>query len=126
MTYALTATDIDFRDISAGNIEKAAQALVTNTEIVSQPRLSSPEKQPKHIGFGFVIHMDAFRFGQLDQNLLKELGDKGMRIENAKPLFLSTNRPFLKVTFNRGDEESAHKAFEIFSGMTKIIYKNWL
>lgn len=124
MTYALTATDIDFKEISAEKTER--ESFVEISEIISQPRLSPPHKQPKHIGFGFVIHMDAFRFGQLDQDLLKELANKGMRIENVKPLFLSTNRPFLKVTFNRGDKESAHKAFEIFSGVTKIIYKNWL
>ena len=123
MSLITNCSDIEFRELQ----EKPAPRPISGTQDeISAPRLSSASKQPKEIGFGFVIHLTKEDLGKVKTDKLKALADKGMRIEVSRPIFLRTNRTYYKATFKRGDTLTANEAFAAFKGSSRTVFKNWL
>lgn len=108
------------QDIAFREIEKH----VVSTEVVV--KVSHPSKQPKHIGFGFVIHVPTEVFARVPKTTLRALGDAGMEAEAKQPIFYKTKIPFARITFNRGDAKTALKAYATFKAATSLVFKNWL
>ncbi len=90
----------------------------------SQPHVS--EKQPKHIGPGYVLHLPLADLKTVPQFQLETWGSKGMRAEPGQPLFLRTERKFVRVTFNRGDVATATMVYQHLSTKSRDLFKNWL
>ena len=89
-------------------------------------KASHASKQPKHIGFGFVIHVPTEVFARVPKAVLQSLGDDGMEAEAKQPIFYKTKIPFARITFNRGDAKTALKAYSVFKEVTNLVFKNWI
>lgn len=123
MTLITNCSDIEFRELQENT---AFQAITGTQDLIGAPRLSSASKQPKEIGFGFVIHLTKEDLGKVKTDKLKALADKGMRLEVSRPIFMRSNRTFYKATFKRGDASTAKEAYSAFKGCSKTVFKNWL
>ena len=123
MSLITNCSDIEFRELQ----EKPALRPISGTQDeIGAPSLSSATKQPKEIGFGFVIHLTKEDLGKVKTDKLKDLADKGMRLEVSRPIFMRSNRTFYKATFKRGDASTAKEAYSAFKGCSKTVFKNWL
>jgi hypothetical protein len=124
MSIVTNCTDIDFREVE---VKETVLRPVTGTQdLLGVPRLASASKQPKEIGFGFVIHLTKEDLAKVKTERLKAFADKGMRMEVSRPIFLRTNRTYYKATFKRGDTLTANEAFAAFKGSSRTVFKNWL
>ena len=95
-----------------------------STEVLA--KASHASKQPKHIGFGFVIHVPIGAFSKIPKSVLMDLGDAGMEAEAKQPIFYKTKVPFARLTFDRGDAKTALKAYMTFKEVTDLAFKNWI
>ena len=95
-----------------------------STEVLA--KTSHASKQPKHIGFGFVIHVPIGAFSKVPKSVLMDLGDAGMEAEAKQPIFYKTKVPFARLTFDRGDAKTALKAYMTFKEVTVLTFKNWI
>lgn len=82
-------------------------------------------KQPVHTGFGFVIHLPREAFNKVDKNRIEGLLKVGMKIENRRPVFLRSDMPYVRLTFNYGAEIIAKSAYALMSAHTVKVYRNW-
>lgn len=97
---------------------------VVSTEVVA--KASCANKQPKHIGFGFVIHVPTEVFARIPKAVLQSLGANGMEAEAKQPIFYKTKIPFARITFHRGDAKTALNAYATFKEVTNLVFKNWI
>ena len=109
--------DIAYRELESEEKEVTKEVVV---------KVSSSSKQPKHLGFGFVIHVPIGAFSKISKNVLMDLGDAGMEAEAKQPIFYKTKIPFARLTFNRGDARTALKAYMTFKEVTDLTFKNWI
>ena len=110
----------EIQDIAYREVENET----VSTEVLV--KVSPSSKQPKHLGFGFVIHVPIGAFSKIPKNVLMDLGDAGMEAEAKQPIFYKTKVPFARLTFDRGDAKTALKAYMTFKEVTDLAFKNWI
>ena len=95
-----------------------------SVSMCGEPRLS--ESQPVNVGFGFVIFLPKENFDRALSVKVNHFRTRGMIVRKERPVFLRTERDYIRLSFLYGDSETATEAFDYFGAFTKMIFKNWL
>lgn len=115
----MMAIDVDYRIIE----EDTSEVIKINGDEIKILGLSN--KQPKNIGYPYVIHVPVSILLCVPEDQMQLLASKGMWMKKDKPLFLKTEMNYLRVGFNYGDAKTALQAYELFKKHTRHVYKNW-
>lgn len=83
-------------------------------------------KQPKHVGFGYVLFLQKEEFEKLPAIPISDFVKKGMVVKKEQPLFYKSEKPYVKLSFIYGDFLTADLVYKFLKTKTMLVFRNWL
>lgn len=117
-------TDVPFV-LKAEMLENEVKEFVLKDEWVSEPYTATRSKQPKHIGFPYVIHAPTESVKKVHTQVLRGWISIGVEFKESAPLFYKGDASFTRIRIKNGDITTAVRVRELLKQNTTQVFANW-